>query len=161
MNGKDGQTVRQWAPPPLPPQPEKIFHSVCLQQSAALQNGVLFPLVEQARPRSELRAQDDDSERDAGTATEVAKPQLKRPPLYKVILLNDDYTPMEFVVHVLEVFFAMGREKATQIMLTVHTQGSAVVGTFPRDIAETKSEQVNQYAQENHHPLISKVEMAD
>ena len=85
----------------------------------------------------------------------------KRPNLYRVLLLNDDYTPMEFVVHVLEVFFAMNREKATQIMLTVHTQGSAVVGIFPRDIAETKSEQVNQYAQENQHPLISKVEMAD
>jgi ATP-dependent Clp protease adaptor protein ClpS len=105
--------------------------------------------------------QDEDPDRDAGLATEVAKPQLKRPPLYKVILLNDDYTPMEFVVHVLEVFFAMGREKATQIMLTVHTQGSAVVGTFPRDIAETKSEQVNQYAQENHHPLVSTVEVVD
>jgi ATP-dependent Clp protease adaptor protein ClpS len=104
---------------------------------------------------------DSDSDSDSGLATETAKPQLKRPPLYKVILLNDDYTPMEFVVHVLEVFFAMNREKATQIMLTVHTQGSAVVGLFPRDIAETKSEQVNQYAQENQHPLISTVEMAD
>ncbi|HEX7036151.1 MAG TPA: ATP-dependent Clp protease adapter ClpS [Pseudomonadales bacterium] len=104
-----------------------------------------------------------DSERDddSGLAVETAKPKLKRPPLYKVILLNDDYTPMEFVVHVLEVFFGMNREKATQVMLTVHTQGSAVVGIFPRDIAETKSEQVNQYAQENQHPLISKVEMAD
>ena len=104
---------------------------------------------------------DDDTERDVGTTTATAKPETKHPPLYKVILLNDDYTPMEFVVHVLEVFFAMNREKATQIMLTVHTQGSAVVGTFPRDIAETKSEQVNQYAQENQHPLISTVEMAD
>jgi ATP-dependent Clp protease adaptor protein ClpS len=105
--------------------------------------------------------QEDDADQDSGLVTETAKPKLKRPPLYKVILLNDDYTPMEFVVHVLEVFFAMNREKATQIMLTVHTQGSAVVGIFPRDIAETKSEQVNQYAQENQHPLISKVEMAD
>ncbi len=105
--------------------------------------------------------QEDDADQDSGLVTETAKPELKRPPLYKVILLNDDYTPMEFVVHVLEVFFAMNREKATQIMLTVHTQGSAVVGIFPRDIAETKSEQVNQYAQENQHPLISKVEMAD
>lgn len=104
---------------------------------------------------------DDDVERDVGTTTETAKPELKRPPLYKVILLNDDYTPMEFVVHVLEVFFGMNREKATRIMLTVHTQGSAVVGLYPRDIAETKSEQVNQYAQENQHPLISTVEMAD
>ena len=109
-----------------------------------------------------IRAQKEgDPDQDSGVATETAKPKLKRPPLYKVILLNDDYTPMEFVVHVLEIFFAMNREKATQIMLTVHTQGSAVVGIFPRDIAETKSEQVNQYAQENQHPLISTVEMAD
>ena len=69
-----------------------------------------------------------------------AKPKLQRPPMYKVIILNDDYTPMEFVVHVLERFFGMNREKATQIMLTIHTSGSAVVGIFPRDIAETKSE---------------------
>ena len=90
-----------------------------------------------------------------------ARPILKRPPMYKVILLNDDYTPMEFVVHILERFFAMNREKATQVMLAVHTQGSAVVGIFPRDVAETKSEQVNQYAQENQHPLVSRVEMTD
>lgn len=105
--------------------------------------------------------QDGGDEPETGTTVETAKPQLKRPPLYKVILLNDDYTPMEFVVHVLEVFFTMNREKATQIMLRVHTEGSAVVGLFPRDIAETKSEQVNQYAQENQHPLISTVEMSD
>ena len=100
----------------------------------------------------------DEGETNVITKT---KPKTQRPPMYKVLLLNDDYTPMEFVVHVLEIFFAMNREKATQIMLTVHTEGSAVVGTFPRDIAETKSEQVNQYAQENQHPLVSKVEMAD
>tara|TARA_A100001037_G_scaffold184503_1_gene165373 strand:+ start:17567 stop:17953 length:387 start_codon:yes stop_codon:yes gene_type:complete len=103
----------------------------------------------------------DQGDQDGGLATATAKPKLKRPPMYKVLLLNDDYTPMEFVVHVLEIFFAMDREKATQIMLTVHTQGAAVVGIFPRDIAETKSEQVNQYAQENQHPLISTVEMTD
>jgi ATP-dependent Clp protease adaptor protein ClpS len=110
------------------------------------------------------RAQDGDEDaggNDSGTATATAKPKLKRPSMYKVLLLNDDYTPMEFVVHVLEVFFAMDREKATQIMLTVHTQGAAVVGIFPRDIAETKSEQVNQYAQENQHPLVSTIEMSD
>jgi ATP-dependent Clp protease adaptor protein ClpS len=81
--------------------------------------------------------------------------------MFKVLLVNDDYTPMEFVVHVLERFFGMNREKATQVMLTVHTAGSAVVGIFPRDIAETKSEQVNQYSQENQHPLVSTVEMTD
>ncbi len=109
-----------------------------------------------------IRASDDEeSDREGGLATVTSKPELKRPPMYKVVLLNDDYTPMEFVVHVLEIFFGMDREKATQIMLTVHTQGAAVVGIFPRDIAETKSEQVNQYAQENQHPLVSTVEMTD
>ena len=102
-----------------------------------------------------------DEERDAGLATATAKPKLKRPPMYKVILLNDDYTPMEFVVHILEKFFGMDREKATQVMLTVHTQGAATVGIYPRDVAETKSEQVNLYAQENNHPLMSTVEMTD
>jgi ATP-dependent Clp protease adaptor protein ClpS len=102
-----------------------------------------------------------DPDREIGQAVATAKPKLKRPAMYKVILLNDDYTPMEFVVHVLERFFGMNREKATQIMLTVHTSGSAVVGIFPKDVAETKSEQVNQYAQDNHHPLISKIEMTD
>ena len=113
-----------------------------------------------------IYCQDDDDhgsdeERDTGLATATAKPELKRPSMYKVILLNDDYTPMEFVVHILEVFFAMNREKATQIMLTVHTQGAATVGIFPRDVAETKSEQVNNYAQENNHPLMSTIEMTD
>jgi ATP-dependent Clp protease adaptor protein ClpS len=102
-----------------------------------------------------------DEDREGGLATATSDPALKRPPMYKVLLMNDDYTPMEFVVHVLERFFTMDREKATQIMLVVHTQGRAVVGIFPRDIAETKSEQVNQYAQENDHPLLSTVEMTD
>ncbi len=105
--------------------------------------------------------EDTERDEDSGLATATAKPDLKRPSMFKVILLNDDYTPMEFVVHILEKFFAMDREKATQIMLTVHTQGAATVGIFPRDIAETKSEQVNLYAQENNHPLMSKVEMTD
>lgn len=86
-----------------------------------------------------------------------AKPRVKQPPLYRVIILNDDYTPMEFVVEVLEVFFSMQREKAVQIMLTVHTKGSAVVGLFPRDIAETKAELVNSYARDNDHPLRCEV----
>ena len=89
------------------------------------------------------------------------KNQVKEPSRFQVIFINDDYTPMEFVVHILESFFAMNREKATQIMLVVHSEGSAVVGIFPRDIAETKSEQVNVYAQENNHPLMSTVEMTD
>ena len=98
---------------------------------------------------------------DTVVLTETAKPELKRPPMFKVILLNDDYTPMEFVVHVLEAFFGMDRENAVHVMLAVHTTGSAAVGIYPRDVAETKSEQVNQYAQQNKYPLLSTVEMTD
>ncbi len=105
----------------------------------------------------------DDSQRDRGIGVleAPAKPKLKRPPMYKVVLMNDDYTPMEFVVEVLEVFFGMNREKATQVMLAVHTTGKATCGIFTRDIAETKSAQVNQYSQENQHPLVSDVEATD
>src|SRR5882672_1715318 len=81
---------------------------------------------------------------DGGLAVQESKPQLKPPPMYKVVLLNDDYTPMEFVVEVLESFFNMGRERATQVMLAVHTQGKGVCGIFTRDIAETKAALVNQ-----------------
>lgn len=86
-------------------------------------------------------------------AIQEAKPRLKRPPLYKVILLNDDYTPMDFVIHVLQKFFAMNHEKATQIMLHVHTRGMGVCGIFNRDIAETKVAMVNQFSREHQHPL--------
>ena len=95
---------------------------------------------------------------DGGLALQDAKPKLKRPPLYKVILLNDDYTPMEFVVEVLEVFFKMNREQATQVMLAVHTQGKGVCGIYTKDIAETKSAQVNQYARDHQHPLLCEIE---
>ncbi len=100
-------------------------------------------------------------ENQGGLITVTEKPKLAKPPLFKVILLNDDYTPMEFVVHVIQKFFAYDLEKATRIMLTVHTEGAATVGIFTRDVAETKSDQVNQYAQENHHPLKSTIEMTD
>ena len=107
----------------------------------------------------------DDSDRDgygeSGTAVAESKPKLKQPPLYKVVLLNDDYTPMEFVVEVLETFFYMNREKATQVMLTVHTQGKGVCGIFTRDIAETKAAQVNQYARDNQHPLLAEIEASE
>lgn len=98
---------------------------------------------------------------EGDTAVEESKPKLKPPPLYKVVLLNDDYTPMEFVVEVLETFFSMGREKATQVMLTVHTQGKGVCGVFTRDIAETKAAQVNQYARDHQHPLLAEIEASD
>lgn len=97
---------------------------------------------------------------DQGLATEEAKPKLKKPPMYKVLLLNDDYTPMEFVVEILETFFAMGREKATRIMLHVHTKGQAVCGVYTRDVAETKVMQVNDYSRQNQHPLMCTMEEA-
>ncbi len=93
-----------------------------------------------------------DHERDL--VVESAKPQLKPPPLYKVMLLNDDYTPMEFVVRILEHFFGMGREKATQIMLHVHTQGRGVCGVYSHDVAETKVAQVNEFSRRHQHPLL-------
>ena len=91
-------------------------------------------------------------------AVQEAKPKLKRPPLYKVMLLNDDYTPMEFVVQVLESFFRMDREKATRIMLHVHTRGVGVCGVFTREIAETKVAQVSEYSQRHQHPLMCTME---
>jgi ATP-dependent Clp protease adaptor protein ClpS len=93
-------------------------------------------------------------------ALQEAQPKLKKPPLYKVVLLNDDYTPMEFVVEVLETFFVMSREKATQIMLHVHTQGKGVCGVFTREIAETKVAQVNEFSRQNNHPLLCVMEAA-
>ena len=104
---------------------------------------------------------DREPDRDIGVVEAPAKPKLKKPPMYKVILLNDDYTPMEFVVEILQMFFSMGREKATQVMLAVHTNGRATCGIFTRDVAETKSAQVNQYAQDNHHPLVSDIEAVE
>jgi ATP-dependent Clp protease adaptor protein ClpS len=95
---------------------------------------------------------------DGGLALEEAKPKLKRPPMYKVILVNDDYTPMEFVVHVLEYFFGMNREKATHIMLNVHTKGMGICGLYTREIAETKVAQVNDYSREHEHPLLCTME---
>ncbi|MFA7593826.1 MAG: ATP-dependent Clp protease adapter ClpS [Thiohalobacteraceae bacterium] len=95
-----------------------------------------------------------------GLAIQEAKPKLKPPPLYKVVLLNDDYTPMEFVVEVLETFFGMSREKATQIMLHVHTRGKGVCGVFTREIAETKVAQVSEYARHHQHPLLCTMEEA-
>ena len=97
---------------------------------------------------------------DDGVAVETAKPKVKKPPLYKVLILNDDYTPMEFVVQVLEIFFRMDREKATRIMLHVHTRGVGVCGVFTRDIAETKVQQVNDYSRSNQHPLLCTMEEA-
>ncbi|MDX1570174.1 MAG: ATP-dependent Clp protease adapter ClpS [Xanthomonadales bacterium] len=97
---------------------------------------------------------------EQGTVTEEVRPEVRRPPLFKVYLVNDDYTPMEFVVDVLMTFFSMTKEKATQIMLQVHYRGKGVCGVFTREIAETKVNLVNDHARENQHPLLCSMEEA-
>jgi ATP-dependent Clp protease adaptor protein ClpS len=87
-----------------------------------------------------------------------AEPRLKRPPLYQVVLLNDDYTPMEFVVDVLERIFGMDRTTATRVMLEVHTKGKGVCGVFTFEIAETKVAQVTTFARQHQHPLLCTME---
>ncbi|WAE54916.1 ATP-dependent Clp protease adapter ClpS [Stutzerimonas frequens] len=99
-----------------------------------------------------------DEDDASGLAVQEAKPELKAPPMYKVVMFNDDYTPMDFVVEVLEGIFNHGREQATKIMLAVHTEGRAVCGIYTRDVAETKAMQVNQYARECQHPLLCEIE---
>ena len=96
-----------------------------------------------------------DDHDDIGEVDLAVKPRSKskRPPLYKVMILNDDYTPMEFVVHVLERFFGMSSAQAFEIMLTVHKKGLAVVGVFSHEIAETKVTQVMDFARRHEHPL--------
>lgn len=95
---------------------------------------------------------DDGDDSDFGVALET-KPKTKRPPMYKVMILNDDFTPMEFVVQVLERFFGLSHAQSFEIMLTVHKKGIAVVGVFSHEIAETKVAQVMDFAQRHQHPL--------
>lgn len=102
---------------------------------------------------------DPASDHDAGFAETAEKPKLQQPPLYKVVLINDDYTPMDFVVDVLRSFFSMNVEKATQIMLKVHTEGKGVCGVYGKDVAETKAAQVNDYSRECEQPLLCSVEV--
>lgn len=94
----------------------------------------------------------DDGGADVGVKLQT-RTRTKRPPMYKVLILNDDFTPMEFVVHVLERFFGMSHAQAFDLMLTVHQKGLAVVGVFSYEIAETKVTQVMDFSQRNQHPL--------
>jgi ATP-dependent Clp protease adaptor protein ClpS len=93
-----------------------------------------------------------------GSVLEAQRAKLAPPPMYKVLLLNDDFTPMEFVVLVLQKFFAMDREQATRIMLKVHTEGRGICGVYARDVAATKVEQVATFARDNQHPLACVME---
>ncbi len=103
---------------------------------------------------------DSSDSHDGDLAVQEAKPKLQRPPLYKVVLLNDDFTPMDFVIDILVRFFTMSEEKATRIMLHVHTRGVGVCGVYAKDVAETKVVIVNEYSRENQHPLMCSMEEA-
>ena len=100
-------------------------------------------------------------EAEGDIAVQAAKPELKRPPMYCVVLMNDDYTPMDFVIEILQQYFALNLDQATQVMLTVHYEGKGVAGVYPRDIAETKANQVNNYARSQGHPLLCQIEPKD
>ena len=95
---------------------------------------------------------------DGAIAVATAKPKLQQPPKYKVLLMNDDYTPMDFVIEVIMTFFNKTNEQAAEIMLKVHYEGRAVCGVYSAGIAETKAAQVNQYARDNEHPLLCSYE---
>jgi ATP-dependent Clp protease adaptor protein ClpS len=110
--------------------------------------------------RAMARKPDSEHEHEHGTMVETSKPEVLRPPLYQVVLLNDDFTPMDFVVEVLQVFFALNREKATQIMLHVHTRGKGVCGVYTREVAESKVSQVNEFSRMHQHPLLCSMEKA-
>ena len=103
------------------------------------------------------RRQGDDGDGKTGLVTKT-RPVTKKPSLYKVLILNDDYTPMEFVVHVLERFFNKGREDATRVMLHVHQKGVGVCGVYTYEVAETKVTQVMDLAKEHQHPLQCRME---
>jgi ATP-dependent Clp protease adaptor protein ClpS len=109
--------------------------------------------------------QRDGEQTDVGYEQDLAlaevREELQPPPMYSVIMLDDDFTPMDFVVEVLQQIFHLPTEKATQIMLTVHTKGQAVCGTYTKDIAETKTAQVNRLAREHQHPLLCEVKQAE
>ncbi len=116
--------------------------------------------IEQIRLSLEKDDHSIEQDDDGSVALATAKTQLQPPPMYRVVLLNDDYTPMDFVVEVLQKYFRMSTERATQIMLAVHTQGSAICGVYTRDVAETRAEQVNRYSREHQHPLMCKTQKA-
>lgn len=106
-------------------------------------------------------AEDDwDHDYDDGLAVEEEQPKVKQPKQYKVIVVNDDYTPMEFVVQVLMMFFGMDNAKATRVMMSVHTKGKGICGIYSHEIAETKVDQVNEYSRMNQHPLMCIMEEA-
>jgi len=103
-------------------------------------------------------SKENENESELGTVVAERKPEIKHPPMYRVLLLNDDFTPMDFVVAVLRQYFHKTTEQATKVMLRVHYDGAGVAGIFRAEIAETKVSLVNQYAREKGHPLMCTME---
>lgn len=110
------------------------------------------PLISKQTYPLQMMSGKDDHDDDTELALKT-RPKTARPPMYKVLLLNDDYTPMEFVTHILERIFGLSEAQSVEIMLTVHKKGLAVVGVFSHEVAETKVAQVMDLAQRNQHPL--------
>lgn len=117
-------------------------------------------IIERSTGSHNKMSQQTEQQQQRSVVVEEARPEVARPPLYQVVILNDDFTPMEFVVVVLESFFGMSREMATQVMLHVHTRGKGVCGIFTREVAETKVTQVNEFSRNNQHPLLCTLEKA-
>lgn len=101
---------------------------------------------------------DEEIDHDSSLMVQESRPDVEEPKRYRVILVNDDFTPMEFVVEILRIFFNLDEESATRVMLNVHTKGKGVCGVFSKDIAETKVVMVNEFARENEHPLLCTME---
>ncbi len=141
------------------PRAEIAYTSVYdgMQKPRALATG-MQKLMQKFKARmSDERKTGDGDTPDTGIAVKV-RPKTKKPAMYKVLMLNDDYTPMEFVVHVLEQFFGMGHESAMRIMLHVHQKGVGICGVFTYEIAETKVNQVTDLARQHQHPLQCTIE---
>jgi len=115
---------------------------------------------EEAKSYNRRMSQKTRHDSEHGVMVAPGKPEIAPPPLYQVMLLNDDYTPMDFVVTVLQSFFTMSLDQATQVMLHVHTRGRGVCGVYTREVAETKVAQVNEFSRMNQHPLLCTMEPA-
>lgn len=118
-------------------------------------------LKDMLKNEMQVRSQsEDENDHDSGLMVQESRPEVAEPKRYMVILVNDDFTPMEFVVLILKEFFNLDEEAATRIMLNVHTKGKGVCGIYSKDIAETKVVMVNEFARENEHPLLCTMEQA-
>ena len=137
--------------------PVTLGHQPCRKAEKALLDRLKANIIaERAPPPARIEMSDNGKRGDEGPGTGVVvktKPKTKKPSMYKVLMLNDDYTPMEFVVHILERFFNKNRQEATRIMMHVHRRGVGICGVYTYEVAETKVTQVMDFARQHQHPL--------